>query len=117
MRNPPARLRHLVGDVKWCAEIAATNLLRLIQDKVCAANERLFEINGIVHNGDDGEIVAVTHVMVGHGRLVARVPPISLNRTSLDMRRLDCEHVCRPGPGLKPLPGVSSQLRVMRPSV
>ena len=105
--------RDLVHDV----ELRAPDLLTRVQHPVRGADERLLEIDGIVHDRDDRQVVAMTDEPLGHRRPVAVRDAVALQPAGLEMRGEHRELVAVPSRRREAGPGVGGVRGRMRPAI
>ncbi len=105
--------RHLVDDV----EFGAGDFLRRVDHPVGAADERLLEIDRILHDRHHRQHVAMPHEVFSHRRLVRVRDAVALNPPDLQVRRLDDELVALPAGGGEAGPRVRGIRGRMRTAV
>ena len=98
------------------------DLLPQLQAVIAGADQRLFEMDRIVRDGDPGQVVAIADQELGHRRLVAAGQAAAAHVVFLEVGGGDLEHDADPpaggiaGPGVRGvLRGVPAPVRVDRP--
>ena len=103
----------LVNDV----ELRTPDLHAWVEHPVRRADERLLEVNRVVHDRHDGEEVSVPDETLGHRRLVAVRDAVALQPSSFQMRGEHRERVTVPSRRREACPRVRGMRGRMRPSV
>src|ERR1700691_6413041 len=70
-----------------------------VQEPVLGADERLGEVDGILHDGNDGEEIAVANVVFGEGGFVAAREAVAAEPAFFQMGGGDFELVALPFAG------------------
>ena len=104
---------HFVNHV----ELGSPDFLIGIQDPVGRANERLFEVDRILDDRDNGQMVPVPDETLGHRRAVAVRDAVALKPAEFQVRGRDHQRVAVPLARRKARPRVRGMPRRMRPAV
>src|SRR5215475_15912107 len=85
-------IRYLICNLSWTAGAPRVGFAREVESPILSTNERLAQINRVVHDDDVHQVISVTDEPFSHRRQIAGSNAVAHEPTRLDMRC--CHHQC-----------------------